>query len=77
MSVLAMSLTECSAKARNGPPLDELADLALETWAGVVPLRIVAGEAEDDPQLRPGQARSPAVERWVRRWRDGVSLAVD
>jgi nitroimidazol reductase NimA-like FMN-containing flavoprotein (pyridoxamine 5'-phosphate oxidase superfamily) len=43
-SVLALTLSEVSAKVRNGPPVDDEEDLALPVWAGVVPLRLTAGE---------------------------------
>jgi uncharacterized protein len=66
VSVLAMSLRECSAKVRSGPPLDDPPDLPLEVWAGVVPLRLAAGTPQPDPQLREGIALSPAVRRWAR-----------
>jgi nitroimidazol reductase NimA-like FMN-containing flavoprotein (pyridoxamine 5'-phosphate oxidase superfamily) len=52
--VLAMALQEASAKVRSGPPKEEEADLALPIWAGVVPLRLVAGKPETDPQVPPG-----------------------
>jgi len=42
--VLALPLAEVSAKVRNGPPVDDEEDLSLPVWAGVVPLRIMAGE---------------------------------
>jgi hypothetical protein len=32
-----------SAKIRTGGPLDDAADLALATWAGVVPMTLVRG----------------------------------
>jgi nitroimidazol reductase NimA-like FMN-containing flavoprotein (pyridoxamine 5'-phosphate oxidase superfamily) len=48
--VLALDLVEVSAKTRSGPPLDDEEDLAQECWAGVVPLRLVAGEPiQDEP----------------------------
>lgn len=65
--VLAMSLRECSAKIRSGPPLDDPEDLALDVWAGVVPLRIAAGAPEPAPELAEHLAPSAVVERWVRR----------
>lgn len=44
-SVLALPITEASAKIRSGPPLvEEGADLALPHWAGVIPLTVVRGE---------------------------------
>jgi nitroimidazol reductase NimA-like FMN-containing flavoprotein (pyridoxamine 5'-phosphate oxidase superfamily) len=62
--VLAMDLTECSAKARSGPPGDDEQDYALPVWAGVVPLSLVAGTPEPDPRLQPGIEPSAAVSDW-------------
>jgi nitroimidazol reductase NimA-like FMN-containing flavoprotein (pyridoxamine 5'-phosphate oxidase superfamily) len=50
--VLALPLEEASAKVRTGPPVDEEADYSLEVWAGVIPLRTVAGEPVPDPQTK-------------------------
>jgi uncharacterized protein len=44
--VLAVPLAEASVKARTGGPVDEPEDVATGTWAGVVPLRVAAGEIE-------------------------------
>jgi hypothetical protein len=41
--VLALPLSEASAKVRNGPPVDDEEDQKLPVWAGVVPLRAVVG----------------------------------
>jgi nitroimidazol reductase NimA-like FMN-containing flavoprotein (pyridoxamine 5'-phosphate oxidase superfamily) len=62
-SILAMPLSEASAKVRTGPPVDDEADYDLPVWAGVLPVRTVIGEPEDDPQLAPGIEPSPAVRR--------------
>ena len=50
-TVLSMPIEEVSAKIRTGPPLDDEEDYALPIWAGVVPLKFVAGEPLKDPQL--------------------------
>ena len=42
-SVLRLPLTEASAKVRVGPPEDDASDYGLQVWAGVIPLRTVAG----------------------------------
>jgi uncharacterized protein len=42
-SILRLPLTEVSAKVRVGPPEDDAPDFALPIWAGVIPLRTVAG----------------------------------
>lgn len=48
-AVLAVPLTEASLKSRAHGVGDEPEDIEAGTWAGVVPLRIVAGEIESDP----------------------------
>ena len=52
--VLALPLEEASAKVRAGPPVDDEEDYRMNVWAGVVPLRLAAGEPEPDPRLAPG-----------------------
>lgn len=52
--VLRLPIDEGSAKVRTGPPADDDPDYAIDVWAGVVPLRTVAGEPQDDPRLRAG-----------------------
>lgn len=52
--VLAVPLDEASAKICTGPPDDDEADYALSVWAGVVPLRLAAGEPVSCPRLDPG-----------------------
>lgn len=53
-AIFALELDEASAKVRTGPPLDPDEDLSLDVWAGVVPIRIVAGEPTPSPDLKPG-----------------------
>lgn len=50
-TVLSLPLVEVSAKVRTGPPLDDEEDYALDIWAGVLPLKIVAGDPINDPRL--------------------------
>jgi nitroimidazol reductase NimA-like FMN-containing flavoprotein (pyridoxamine 5'-phosphate oxidase superfamily) len=52
--ILAMPITEASAKVRVGPPIDAESDLDLDVWAGTLPLRVVAGTPSPAPDLRPG-----------------------
>jgi RimJ/RimL family protein N-acetyltransferase/nitroimidazol reductase NimA-like FMN-containing flavoprotein (pyridoxamine 5'-phosphate oxidase superfamily) len=47
-AMLALPLTEVSAKVRVGGVKDEPEDLALPHWAGVVPLRLTPGPPEPD-----------------------------
>ena len=42
-TILRLALSECSAKTRTGPPIDDPEDLALPCWAGVVPLALTRG----------------------------------
>ena len=58
-AVLALALDEVSAKVRDGGVEDEPEDMALPYWAGVVPLRQVAGAPEPDPKL-PAEIPVPA-----------------
>jgi nitroimidazol reductase NimA-like FMN-containing flavoprotein (pyridoxamine 5'-phosphate oxidase superfamily) len=50
-TVLSLPLNETSAKVRTGPPIDDEEDYALPVWAGVLPLKLVAGEPVSDPRL--------------------------
>lgn len=50
-TVLCLPLEEASAKIRTGPPLDDEEDYALPMWAGIVPLKLTAGEPINDPRL--------------------------
>jgi nitroimidazol reductase NimA-like FMN-containing flavoprotein (pyridoxamine 5'-phosphate oxidase superfamily) len=43
-AVVALPLHEASVKARSGDPVDDEADVTAGGWAGVVPLRLVAGD---------------------------------
>jgi nitroimidazol reductase NimA-like FMN-containing flavoprotein (pyridoxamine 5'-phosphate oxidase superfamily) len=53
-TVLSLPLREASAKVRTGPPIDDDEDYALPIWAGVLPLKLVAGEPISDPRLPAG-----------------------
>lgn len=53
-TVLSLPLVEASAKIRTGPPLDDEEDYAMKVWAGVIPLRLEAGEPIKDPRLPEG-----------------------
>ncbi|HEV2801358.1 MAG TPA: pyridoxamine 5'-phosphate oxidase family protein [Pyrinomonadaceae bacterium] len=64
--VLALPLAEASAKIRTGPPVDDEEDYELPVWAGVVPLRMVAGEAVADPRLSAGIEPPPHVRNYAR-----------
>lgn len=63
-AILAVPLDEASAKVRAGDPKDPEEDLDLPVWAGVLPLRTVAGEP-----VAAGDLRFPLEPpRYVRRY---------
>jgi len=53
-SVLRVPIEEFSAKVRQVPAIDDEEDYSFPTWAGVVPLQLVAGAPIDDARLQPG-----------------------
>ncbi len=58
-SVIEVKIDEATAKMRTGGPKDDEADYALPHWAGVLPLRTVAGPPEPDP-LRKADVPLPS-----------------
>lgn len=64
--VLCLPLSEVSAKVRSGPPADLPPDLALPTWAGVIPVRHVFGEPEPAPHLAPSRRAPRYATRYQR-----------
>jgi nitroimidazol reductase NimA-like FMN-containing flavoprotein (pyridoxamine 5'-phosphate oxidase superfamily) len=65
-AVLRVPIEEASAKIRTGPPVDDERDDAQGCWAGVVPLKLMAGEPIADPVLPPGIALPPSLQRYRR-----------
>ncbi len=53
-SVVTIPIDTASAKVRVGPPGDEEEDYELAYWAGVLPLRVAAGEPVADGRLPEG-----------------------
>jgi uncharacterized protein len=68
-AVLSLPLTEASAKVRTGMPVDDEEDFALPVWAGVLPLRLVAGDLVAESRLVSSTAPTPAVVKAARRGR--------
>jgi nitroimidazol reductase NimA-like FMN-containing flavoprotein (pyridoxamine 5'-phosphate oxidase superfamily) len=66
-SILRVPIEEFSAKVRKGPVVDDEEDYSFPTWAGVVPLEMVAGEPVDDARLVPGQEVPAYAKRYVRK----------
>lgn len=54
-----------SAKIRQGPPVDDEADLNLPVWAGILPIRQRAGEPAPDPQQLSGIPLPDYIRRYV------------
>src|ERR1051325_1295820 len=53
-TVLSLPWGGGSGKIRTGPPLDDEEDYGMDVGAGVIPLRLVAGEPIADPRLPEG-----------------------
>lgn len=68
-SVLRLPIEEFSAKVRQGPPIDDEEDYSFPTWAGVIPLRTLAGEPIKDPDLDAGVAVPDYVRNYHRKQR--------
>jgi nitroimidazol reductase NimA-like FMN-containing flavoprotein (pyridoxamine 5'-phosphate oxidase superfamily) len=51
--VMRLPIEEFSAKVRQGPPIDDEEDYSFPTWAGVIPLKMVASAPVNDPRLDP------------------------
>jgi len=65
-TILAIDLTEVSAKVRTGPPKDDERDLDLEVWAGVLPLTQTPGVPLPSPDLRVGVDAPAYVRDYAR-----------
>ena len=66
-SVLRVPIEEFSAKVRQGPAIDDEDDYSFPTWAGVIPLQMVAGTPIDDARLLPGQETPEYARNYTRR----------
>ncbi len=68
--LLRFPLEEGSAKVRTGPPNEQTEeDYSIAEWAGVIPLRIVAGEPIPGPRLDPDMEISQSVKDLLERHR--------
>jgi len=65
--VMRLPITEFSAKVRQGPPIDDEEDYAFPTWAGVIPLEMVAGEPITDPRLDAAREVPAYAKQYWRR----------
>jgi uncharacterized protein len=67
-TVLKLPINEFSAKVRVGPPIDDEEDYAFPTWAGVIPMAMVAQPGEPDDRCDP-KLLVPEYARAYRRKR--------
>jgi nitroimidazol reductase NimA-like FMN-containing flavoprotein (pyridoxamine 5'-phosphate oxidase superfamily) len=72
-SVLELPIAEFSCKVRTGPPIDDEEDYAFPTWAGVVPLAMVAGTPVADSRLEHGRVAPAYVSGYSRSLAEGLS----
>jgi uncharacterized protein len=65
--VMRLPIVEFSAKVRQGPAIDDEEDYAFPTWAGVIPLAMVAGPPIDDARLQPGREAPEYARNYSRK----------
>jgi uncharacterized protein len=65
--VMRLPIAEFSAKVRQGPPIDDDDDYTFPTWAGVIPLELVAGKPINDPRLDPPRDVPSYAQRYSRK----------
>lgn len=66
-TVLALPLSEVSAKVRTGPPKDDAEDMTWPVWAGELPLQLITRAPIADPYLPSGYEPSDCVLNYARR----------
>ncbi len=66
-SVLRLPIEEFSAKVRIGSPIDDEEDYSFPTWAGVVPLELMAGAPINDPRLDPAREVPAYAQHYARK----------
>lgn len=64
--LVEIPILEAAAKVRCGPPKDDEEDYAGPFWAGVIPLRVVAGAPQPDPRLKAGIATPDYAHNYAR-----------
>jgi len=65
--IIAISLTEASAKVREGAPSDDAADYNTDFWAGNIPLKTVASTAIVDDQLKSNIDTPKSVINYIKK----------
>ena len=64
-SVFKFEIDEASAKIRTGPPVDDEEDMQMNVWAGILPLKTVAGKPVQD-QLQKDKVNLP---QYIRNYK--------
>jgi nitroimidazol reductase NimA-like FMN-containing flavoprotein (pyridoxamine 5'-phosphate oxidase superfamily) len=72
-SILRVPIEEFSAKVRKGPVVDDEEDYSFPTWAGVVPLEMVAGAPIADARLDAAHGVPANVEHYTRKGSEQTS----
>ncbi|EKV01922.1 putative flavin-nucleotide-binding protein [Leptolyngbya sp. PCC 7375] len=73
-TVLALPIDEASAKIRTGQPVDDAADYGLPHWAGIIPLRMQAGEPIVDPKLAEEIVMPAHVKQYLGKRREVLEV---
>ncbi len=66
-TVIRLPIEEFSAKVRQGMPIDDEADYAFPTWAGVIPLNLVPAAPVGDTRLQTGTVVPEYAEKFSRK----------
>jgi uncharacterized protein len=64
--VMRLPIQEFSSKIRTGPPIDDEEDYSFPTWAGVIPLEMVAGNPIRDERCDPNLPVPAYAREWSR-----------
>jgi hypothetical protein len=64
--VMAVSITEASAKVRTGFAVDDAEEYTSGAWAGVLPFRWAPGEPQSDPRGDPSVPVPDNIRRYTR-----------
>jgi len=63
--VVRVPIVESSAKIRSSGVVDDESDLALDCWAGVIPVRLAADPPRPDASLRAGISLPEHIRTWT------------
>ena len=69
--VMRVAIAEFSAKVRTGPPIDDEEDYSFPTWAGVIPLEMIARDAEPDARMSSSRETPAYARKYGRAKKSG------